>query len=124
MVVQFTNDGNIIKLALNFSLIGLIAKTTCTFLRTAAKYILNMFSGVWSTPCSWQSFLAFLFCSSKSGASYKFGMSPVLRTPFMSSSILSWIICVSTNRNVVWILAAPACIKHFFISSFQFFSGL
>ena len=107
MVQQFTREGNIRSRVRNASPTGLMQMTVCRFFRHCSMKKSYSSVGDLSRP----TFLArgrtssMMFISSSFGK--RFGTSPVLRMLLRSSRKLSYLICVSLNRNTVCWFSPP-----------------
>mmetsp|Transcript_11646 Transcript_11646/g.49782 ORF Transcript_11646/g.49782 Transcript_11646/m.49782 type:complete len:362 (-) Transcript_11646:1426-2511(-) len=108
MVVHVTNDGNFRNRSRNASPTGEKHSTTCKFRRTSPKKKLVIASLLPSMPAALARPRMVSKIVPKSPASIKLGTSPVLRMLEISSTKNSWLICVSENRNTVFLFCSPA----------------
>ena len=100
MVQQLTSEGNIRILVENYSFKGDIAIIKCILFFTLFKYWVNIFILFGYSYFLIHSALQADIISSISLSLYILVTSPELRTLLISSSIYSFIIWVSTNKNV------------------------
>mmetsp|Transcript_12343 Transcript_12343/g.37068 ORF Transcript_12343/g.37068 Transcript_12343/m.37068 type:complete len:248 (+) Transcript_12343:24-767(+) len=119
MVQQFTRLGNMRRRLRKASPMGDIVSTMCRFVRqrpTKKDHSSAWLPRFWM-PASLAGLCRASMSSCSSSCAYRFGTSPVLRMPLMSSTKASMTICVSSKRNTVGSLSRPAHPSTFLRSS-------